>query len=133
MKVTGECATLTHSLRSLSPSTSRVQLQIHLKKMLQRPASTSSTCTRYSVVLVCFIHRLESSCFDGIRYGTRNLTKFYRRFDSVADMQITPQSVLTFPLVVIQCIRITVYYSTVPGTTSITHMLIIRTFIVYRL
>ena len=78
--------------------------------MLQSSASTSSTCTRYNVVLV---HRLESSCFDGIRYGTRNLTKFYRRFDSVADMQITPQSVLTFPLVVIQCIRITVYYSTV--------------------
>ena len=26
---------------------------------------------------------LESSCFDGIRYGTRNLTKIYCTFDSV--------------------------------------------------
>ena len=28
-------------------------------------------------------HLLGSSCFDGIRYGTRNLTKIYCTFDSV--------------------------------------------------
>ena len=37
-----------------------------------------NTCDGTSTIVV-----LGSSCFDGIRYGTRNLTKMYRTFDSV--------------------------------------------------
>ena len=42
--------------------------------------SNNRTVNRHAAQLEVII---ESSCFDGIRYGTRNLMKIYCKFDSV--------------------------------------------------